>query len=135
MNRPTRTPLVPDSQSPAALTAVDVEVDLARVRAHLARAEQSRSVMTLWECTCDAAALLGEVDRLTAKLARERHARRLLVAEHARLVAAARATVAAAGVERNAAGYVAGELARHGQLPPPGATPHALLATPTLDEE
>ncbi|MFF5115034.1 hypothetical protein [Streptosporangium sp. NPDC000509] len=53
----------------------------------------------------------------------------LLVAEHAELLAAARATVAAAQLgEIDPLVHLRHALAAHGQLPPPGARPVVLLA-------
>ncbi|MFI6603757.1 hypothetical protein ACIBHX_46640 [Nonomuraea sp. NPDC050536] len=60
----------------------------------------------------------------------------LLVAEHAELLAAARATVAAAACgEQDPLLHLRHALDCHGQLPPAGVAPHTLLAhssAPTL---
>lgn len=57
----------------------------------------------------------------------------LLAAEHARLLAAARAAVAAAELgQPDPVALVRGLLASTGQLPPAGASPSELLAQPLL---
>jgi hypothetical protein len=127
--------------------ATSTPPDLDEMDVHLRRATRERTAVAMWACTCDAATLLAEVKRvteelarargtlrdLTRELARERHLHRLDAADATRLCGAARATVAAAAAhEPNATGYVAGELARRGLMPPPGARPHALLAQPDL---
>ncbi|NAS22504.1 hypothetical protein GT755_12505 [Herbidospora sp. NEAU-GS84] len=60
----------------------------------------------------------------------------LLTAEHAGLLAAARAAVAGAQLgEADPLIYLRHELDRHGQLPPVGAVPMALLSSPGLIAE
>ncbi|MFI6513312.1 hypothetical protein ACIBCT_37400 [Streptosporangium sp. NPDC050855] len=66
---------------------------------------------------------------LTRNNALTRHELALLVAEYAELLAAARATVAAARLgEVDPLVHIRHALAAHGQLPPVGARPVVLLA-------
>jgi hypothetical protein len=137
----------PTTERPTPATAVPGPLDLATVRTRLERAGRERTFGAMWDCTCDAANLLTEVDRLTAELARvraghaavsrelarERHLRRLQAADAARLLGAARATVAAAALGRpTPTAHVAGELRRLNLVPAPGARPESQLARPDL---
>ncbi|MET8145683.1 hypothetical protein ABZU32_35730 [Sphaerisporangium sp. NPDC005288] len=73
---------------------------------------------TLTPATVTAGAVLGERERLV-----------LLAAEHAALLAAARAGVAAAELGHpDPLAFIRHELAERGQLPPAGARPVELLA-------
>jgi hypothetical protein len=87
-------------------------VDLDAVRAHHRIAEESRTPVALWVAVADVPVLVAEIARGRALLVRSR-------AEHADLLAAARATVAAErDGEREPLWYLRDELAAHGQLPP-----------------
>jgi hypothetical protein len=105
-------------------------VDLEEVRGHYRAATTARTPVALWVAVADVPVLLTEIGRV-----RTMHA--LTRAQHADLLAAARATLAAhRDGEADPLYYLHDELAAHGQLPPKHL--HALellaLAVP-LDEE
>jgi hypothetical protein len=72
-----------------------------------------------------------DMGRLIAEVRRLRHARAIETAEHAELLAAARAALAAeTDREADPLGYLRDLLTAHGQLPAPGQNPAQLLARP-----
>ena len=109
---------------------------MAEVRRHLDRLRRGVTPRTLYECAGDLPGLLAEIDRFTAELARayaalgqSHQARTLLGVEYHALLAAARATVAAALLGwPNPVFWLADHLAEHGQLPPAGVLPQQLAA-------
>jgi hypothetical protein len=102
-------------------------LDLDAVRAHLHEARAARVPSVLWVVVADVPLLLAEIDRLRSLLALAR-------AQHANLLAAARATLAAdRDGEADPLLYVRDELAEHGQLAARHLHPGRLLAQPLLD--
>jgi hypothetical protein len=86
-------------------------VDLDAVRAHHQTAKETRTPVALWIAVTDVPVLLAEIDRVRSLLALTR-------AQHADLLAAARATVAAArDGEADPLYYIRDELNARGQLP------------------
>lgn len=97
-------------------------VDLDAVRDHHRTAQEARTPVTLWIAVADIPVLLAEVHRGRSLLALTR-------AEHADLLAAARATLAAdRDGETEPLYYLRDELAARGQLPPKHLRPVELLA-------
>lgn len=97
-------------------------VDLDAVRDHHRTAQEARTPVTLWIAVADIPVLLAEVHRGRTLLALTR-------AEHADLLAAARATIAAArDGEAEPLYYLHDELDARGQLPPRHLHPAELLA-------
>jgi hypothetical protein len=87
-------------------------VDLDAVRAHHHTAKETRTPVALWIAVTDVPVLLAEIDRVRSLLALTR-------AQHADLLAAARATVAAArDGEADPIYYIRDELSAREQLPP-----------------
>jgi hypothetical protein len=106
-------------------------VNLEAVRNHFHQACQSRTPVRLWHAVADIPVLLAELSRLRSLLA-------LVRATHANLLAAARATIAAArDGEADPMYYLRDELDAHDQLPPDHLHAAELLAQPypeTIDD-
>ena len=106
-------------------------VNLEAVRNHFHQACQSRTPVRLWHAVADIPVLLAELFRLRSLLA-------LVRAMHANLLAAARATIAAArDGEVDSMYYLRDELDAHDQLPPDHLHAAELLAQPypeTIDD-
>lgn len=106
-------------------------VNLEAVRNHFHQACQSRTPVRLRHAVADIPVLLAELSRLRSLLA-------LVRAMHANLLAAARATIAAArDGEADSMYYLRDELDAHDQLPPDHLHAAELLAQPypeTFDE-
>ncbi|MGH4014360.1 MAG: hypothetical protein ACRDSL_10635 [Pseudonocardiaceae bacterium] len=106
-------------------------VNLEAVRNHFHQACQSRTPVRLWHAVADIPVLLAELSRLRSLLA-------LVRTMHANLLAAARATVAAArDGEADSMYYLRDELAAHDQLPPDHLHAAELLGQPyseTIDD-
>ena len=106
-------------------------VNLEAVRNHFHQACQSRTPVRLWHAVADIPVLLAELFRLRSLLA-------LVRAMHANLLAAARATLAAArDGEADSMYYLRDELDAHDQLPPDHLHAAELLAQPypeTIDD-
>ena len=106
-------------------------VNLEAVRNHFHQACQSRTPVRLWHAVADIPVLLAELSRLRSLLA-------LVRAMHANLLAAARATIAAArDGEADSMYYLRDELDAHDQLPPDHLHSAELLAQPypeTIDD-
>jgi DNA-binding XRE family transcriptional regulator len=87
-------------------------VDLEAARAHHDHATTTHATPALWHAVADIPVLLAEIDRCRALVAYTR-------AQHADLLAAARATVTAwHDGEADPLWYLRDELTAHGQLPP-----------------
>jgi len=87
-------------------------VDLDAIRAHHHTAKETRTPVAVWTAVTDIPVLLAETGRLRTLLALTR-------AQHADLLAAARATIAAArDGEPDPLYYIHDELNARGQLPP-----------------
>jgi len=99
------------------------------VRAHHHTAKEARTPIALWTSVADVPVLLAEIGRLRSLLALGR-------AQYADLLAAARATVAAArDGEADPLYYIRDELAARGQLPPRHMHAAELLALATAIRE
>jgi hypothetical protein len=99
-------------------------INLEAVQNHFHQACQSRTPVRLWHAVADIPVLLAELSRLRSLLA-------LVRAMHANLLAAARATIAAArDGEADSMYYLRDELDAHDQLPPDHLHAAELLAQP-----
>lgn len=112
-NRPTPQPLV----------------NLEAVRTHFHRACRTRHPVELWHAVADIPVLLAELSRIRSLLA-------LVRMTHANLLAAARATIAAAREgEADPLFYLVDELGARHELPPDDLPATELLTEPLPDPE